>query len=623
MCRLPFLAMLVLLCFLAGCGSGNPPTASISAVVLSTNSFDFGNDLVGHALTNVVVTIANPGRSPATLAPALSGDPSFTIAATGGTCGGSISAGASCTLAIQYLPTVSGTQSALLDVDLSTGSGHDITLTGTSTTLTGTVTTTNNPQVALYSITLPSAGSVTVSFGPTVSYGRQTWTRSITAAGPVSVYVAGMLANMTYHMQATVTLANGVSATDVDHIFATGAPSAIPVMTASTTSGMTPQPGVEQLTILGNAPIGLVITDLKAQVLWTYLVTPGTTSEIEGAKLMPNGDFLLSIGEGSSYTFSGAPVPSTAVKAIREIDLGGNTVREVTIDQLNQKMTAAGYNIPLQQFHHDITPLPNGHWIVLSNTSQSFANVVDYGPSTVLGDVIIDLDTNLNPVWVWNSFDHLDVNRHPWNFPDWTHSNAVVYSPDDGNLLVSMRHQNWVLKVDYKNGTGAGDVLWRFGEGGDFTLYNGTDPADWPYAQHFPTFFSPNTAGNFTLGLMDNGDDRQFPSDVMCDGPGQPSCAYTTIPVYQIDEGAKTASLAFHQILPVSLYSNFGGSADLLANGDIEYDLCGLTISGSSGSDIFEVTPTSTPETVWQMQIRGSSVYRGYRLPSLYPGVQW
>ena len=70
----------------------------------------------------------------------------------------------------------------------------------------------------------------------------------------------------------------------------------------------------------------------------------------------------------------------------------------------------------------------------------------------------MDLDQNMQPVWAWNEFNHLDVNRHPYMFPDWTHTNAVIYSKDDGNILVSMRHQNWIIKVNYANGTGDGTL---------------------------------------------------------------------------------------------------------------------------------------------------------------------
>ena len=119
---------------------------------------------------------------------------------------------------------------------------------------------------------------------------------------------------------------------------------------------------------------------------------------------------------------------------------------------------------------------------------------------------------------------------------------------------------------------------------------------------------------------MDNGDDRIFASGITCGAPGNPPCLYTTIPVFQIDENAKTATLTSHQKLPPNLYNFYGGSIDLLANSNIEYDLCGV---GTGNSYIYEVTPQSTPQTVWTMQISGTNAYRGVRMPSFYPGVQW
>jgi hypothetical protein len=175
------------------------------------------------------------------------------------------------------------------------------------------------------------------------------------------------------------------------------------------------------------------------------------------------------------------------------------------------------------------------------------------------------------------------------------------------------------VKVNYANGAGTGNILWRLGEGGDFTLNGGTDPTDWQYAQHAPSFFSTNTAGVFSLGLMDNGDDRIFPAGVTCGTPGAPACLYTTVPVWQIDETGKTATLTFHQILPTNEYSNFGGNAEQLANGHVEYDLCGI----GSGSIVYEVTQEATPKPVWNMTVTGTNLYRAFRIPSFYPGVQW
>ena len=81
-----------------------------------------------------------------------------------------------------------------------------------------------------------------------------------------------------------------------------------------------------------------------------------------------------------------------------------------------------------------------------------------------------------------------------------------------------------------------------------------------------------------------------------------------------------TATLTFHQILPTPLYNDFGGNAETLANGNVEYDLCGLV---PESSQVFEVTDQPNPQTVWNLTLASNWAYRAYRLPSLYPGVQW
>jgi hypothetical protein len=64
-------------------------------------------------------------------------------------------------------------------------------------------------------------------------------------------------------------------------------------------------------------------------------------------------------------------------------------------------------------------------------------------PTPVIGDLLIDLGENHKPVWLWSSFDHLDLNRHLLGLPDWTHANSIVYSPDDEALIMSMRPRDW------------------------------------------------------------------------------------------------------------------------------------------------------------------------------------
>jgi hypothetical protein len=257
------------------------------------------------------------------------------------------------------------------------------------------------------------------------------------------------------------------------------------------------------------------------------------------------------------------------------------------------------------------------------------------GTDDVVIDALVDLDENHDPVWVWDALKHpcsstsgpcLDINRQPMSWPDWTHSNTVVYSPDDGNLLLSMRHQFWVLKIDYEDGQGTGDILWRLGPQGDFTLMKGGvedgDIDDWFYAQHYANIVSPNSTGVFNLLVFDNGDERglfDVPSNP-CGVSGGPAC-YSQVPILQVDEAGKTATLLWQDDLS-PVYSYYGGSVQILNDNNVIMGICAPS-NDHSGSRYMEVTQAPSPVIVLRMEVTGQNAYRMIHVPSLYPGVQW
>lgn len=484
----------------------------------------------------------------------------------------------------------------------------------------GTVATTANVQVALYSIAPASSGNVSVQFGLDTTYGLTTWTQPVPqGGGAVPIFVAGMKANTLYHMRGVVQFADGSQFMDADQTFTTqGIPAAsLPVITTTTTAGMTPQSGVEMLQdVLGNMTfVPVLFTDLSGNVLWGY--NPGPLGIVNPVKLLPNGHFLMNFsGVGGNTDGSGS--------TMQEVDLTGKVVWQMAAAQLNSALaaaTCAGCNISVVGTHHDFVMLPNGHLIVIAATQETISGTV------VTGDVVIDLTQNFNSSnpatvnWLWNEFDWLDVNRQPMSFPDWTHTNAVIYSSDDQNLIVSIRHQNWLVKFNYAGGTGDGHILWKMGYQGDFTLVGGTDPTDWFYAQHGPSFVTTNTTGKFSLILFDNGNDRVFPSGVTCGTTGEPPCQYSTVPLLQIDETVSpmTATLAFNPTAPT--FSVFGGNAAVMNNGNVEF--CESANGPGFTGAVYEWTQGSSPQIVWQLLESGQYTYRGQRLPSMYPGVQW
>jgi arylsulfate sulfotransferase len=477
------------------------------------------------------------------------------------------------------------------------------------------VVPTSHPLVAQYNITHFHSGlSAWVEFGTDTHYGRQTsvMTNSVTVPGAktLNILVAGMRPRTTYHMRAHVDWAFG-SWVDQDQTFTTGAlPTSQPPPQFSVSrpasgsfASNTQAPGVELLSLVAaNTNLLSVVTDLEGKIIW---YCPSASTPV---KPMQNGHYLLQLGTD-----------------LREVDLTCNTIRDVSVAQVNQSLQANGYSFTIppalgipggDPFHHDVLVLPNGHWIGLCQISKNFTDLPGY-PGTILvaGDALVDIDPTGNVVWAWSSFDHLDVNRHLEGLPDWTHSNALVYTPD-GNLLLSMRHQSWILKIDYANGTGTGNILWKLGEGGDFNLFGG-DPSNWFYAQHYPNLIGTN-GSQMTLAIWDNGNFRVDAGGTTCGAPPAPAC-YSRATIFEVDESTHLATPLW-QDLP-GAYFVWGGSIGVLSNGNVEFD-ANAPLGGTT-SQITEVTSTSNPQTVWQMNVTAANAYRGYRIPSLYPGVTW
>lgn len=460
----------------------------------------------------------------------------------------------------------------------------------------GEVKPTEHPQVAQYNMALPSKATMTVDFGLDEQYGRQTWTRTAPdGGGTVSILVAGMKAEMNYHLRAQVQLPSGVVVRDLDHIFTTGSlPQGLPAISVSkpnpSSSG-----GVDLISAIGK-DIGAVVTDLDGSIIWYY--PNAFTFPIREAS---NGNFIVNSGF-----------------EVREVDLAGHTIRRVTADQINSALLAAGYSLQITSgaqgvpIHHEVIRLENGHWIVLVNEDRELQiSPGDPTTTTVSGDAVVDLDENNNVVWVWRAFDHLDINRRPIWFPDWTHANAIVYTPD-GNLLLSMRHQNWIIKIDYNDGRGLGDVIWRLGPEGDFNL-SGGDPAQWFYNQHFPVLVDA-TGSQLKLALYDNGDMRPDSNLEPC---YLNNVCFSRGLILTLDESTLVSNITW-QYTP-GWFSSWGGSISVLPNGNVEFD--SSSVDGGT-SRVIELSGGSNPQIVWEMDT-DALFYRAYRIPSLYPGVQW
>jgi hypothetical protein len=260
--------------------------------------------------------------------------------------------------------------------------------------------------------------------------------------------------------------------------------------------------------------------------------------------------------------------------------------------------------------------LPNGSTVALGITERTFN--INGTPTNYVGTMVVVLDENFQVTWAWDAFDHLDVNRGPVlgeiddasdqpvnvvpNLPavDWLHNNSVAWSPADGDLILSLRTQDWVIKIDYRNGEGDGHVVWRLGQGGDFTV-NSTDPNPWFSHQHDVHYIDDST-----IILFDNGNTRRA-SDPTADSPGQ---------VWKLDEQNMTATLVFNADL--GNYSSAVGAAQKLSNGNYSFTSGWQGQAPKLFAQTIEVRPDGSKVYVLQMN---HTEFRSYRMGTLYEGA--
>ena len=485
------------------------------------------------------------------------------------------------------------------------------------------VTPTANPLVTLYSVPPSSAGTVFVQFavaGDNPSW-RNTDTRAVEPGESSNFFVAGMLPNTTYQMRHV--LSDGTGSAPL--LFTTGAlPSTLtfPTLTPSQPPG--PGSDTDQDMVLhslvgpaliGNRIPNPIATDLSGRVEWYFDHQQSGLgiNTMSSGTLLPGGTV---IGTGSDRD----SVRNNS-NVLREIDLAGNPVRETNLAAVNAQLTALGHEISYG-FHHEVQRLPNGNTVVLALTERKID--INGTPTNYIGDMIVVLDEDLQVAWVWDAFDHLDINRGPVlgeiaiqgapgpdsvvpDYPavSWLHDNAVSLSPADGNLILSVRHQDWVIKVDYRNGAGDGHVVWRLGQGGDFTV-NSADPNPWFSHQHNAHYIDDHT-----LILFDNGNTRRA-SDPNAHNRGQ---------VWMLDETSMTATPVLNADL--GDYADRFGSAQRLSNGNYWFTsgALGQGPPASQFGRVIEVLPDGTKTYVLQTDPVGVLVYRSYRTRTLYEGI--
>lgn len=146
----------------------------------------------------------------------------------------------------------------------------------------------------------------------------------------------------------------------------------------------------------------------------------------------------------------------------------------------------------------------------LSEDGQSIFTFGYLSNGTYSSFLIRQLDIATGKViWTWSGIeDGAEQGQIPAGSSSDTdphHANAIDDQWEDGRLYlyVSMRNQNQMMKLDYETG----EVIWKLGVGGDFTLLekDGTPATDdrWFFNNHDAKMYGPNL-----FAVHDNGTER-------------------------------------------------------------------------------------------------------------------
>ena len=286
-------------------------------------------------------------------------------------------------------------------------------------------------------------------------------------------------------------------------------------------------------------PAFSVMVDMEGYPVWYYHAGEGGRSDL--VPKLVDGDHVL-IGPG---------VPSGAHPLV--VDLAGEILWEGPQQDLG--FTDGG-------FHHVFLEMDSGDYMLVEYS----ANDLGY-----MGDTIMVYNQELELIWEWCTFDHLE------DHPSWVHTNSVFLDEANDRIYANSYQMGNTFEIDLDSG----DVLWTFGVDGDFA----PDPyAIEPFPMHAHAF-SILDDGN--LLIYDNGDEDR---------------GYSRVVEFALDTEAMTSEIVWQY--PGTLaydpwWCSAWGDVDRLPNGNTLINAgAGTNTPRDTVSRIFEVTPDG--DTVWR-----------------------
>ncbi|MBX2798505.1 MAG: aryl-sulfate sulfotransferase [Myxococcales bacterium] len=367
----------------------------------------------------------------------------------------------------------------------------------------------------------------------------------------------------------------------------------------------------------------LLVLDADLEVVWLQRAEP---------------PHLLTVTTDDDGTLLGNVYPS-----VLRMDWLGSVQQRVTPSATEDVDVEVAW--PL---HHEAAPLPDGGVLGLARRERDVAAVpltYDDPATTAPGRIVDDgvivlteagetaavhwLSDVLDPARI--GFDSLELGRDSDTATDWAHANAVAPDPRDGGFLVTLRHQDAVVKL-----TAQGQLDWILGTPSGWqppwadALLTPTSEVTWPFHPH-----AADVTEEGRVLVFDNGNVRHTPYDPV----PEPEAAYSQVTAFDVDAGSGTVRLAwtYRQTLLGELFAPTFGDADALPNGHV-LAVFGRTLTvdgrtnteagrGQSTAHLVELDPQDPADPALHLVLSsrraelagGWSTYRAERIRGFYP----
>ena len=288
---------------------------------------------------------------------------------------------------------------------------------------------------------------------------------------------------------------------------------------------------------------GSIREDMQHRYFLTQILTePGAAVIINGL-----GDMVWYEPFAKGVKVSSWTPDRTVLCIIGSEDIpasGGDEIVEVNLKGEYVKHFKVGEGDMDKRVHHEVRKDAEGNIYAITFDHKLFdlSTVGGGSADTVKADGIVVFDPDGKKIWEWSVLDHLDVLHYPTILKDkndLVHGNAL-YDDGNGYFLMSFRDLNQIWKIHKKTG----EVLWKFGQGGDFPMQED----DLFFAQHYVHI---NRRGE--LMILDNGIKRKQSRALS----------------FKLDEPNRQYRRTLEVEYPPAFFSSVKGNSALLGEGNV------------------------------------------------------